>query len=347
MLTKSRPLMVNAGLGIFLLVTILIFSQGAFASSTIIGNVYDKQRNPLVDVDVELLDDLYRVMPGGRTRTDASGRYEFNGLGNGNYTVRVFPFRYDLEDQSLPIEINTQNFRGGQGSGYFSLDFYLQPRRGGLADAELGVVFAQEIPPDAKKLYDKSLDDLAKKRTTEGVGGLIEAVKVFPTYYNALHRLGKELYVLKKYEDAYPYFLKAVEVNPKSATSFYYLGSSLHNLGKQFDKSALSALNQAHTLAPASATVLFALGKVERSLGNFQNSEKHLLQAKKLSKTVQPEIHKELAQLYADDLKKYDEAANELELYLKASKMKDAEEKQVKKVITGLREKAKTQVSKN
>ncbi len=51
-------------------------------------------------------------------------------------------------------------------------------------------------------------------------------------------------------------------------------------------------------LAPSSTQVFFVLGKIERSGGKFNDAEKHLLQAKKLSKVAVPEIHKELAQLY-------------------------------------------------
>ncbi len=330
--------------GIFLFV-ILFLSQNAFGASTIAGSVYDKQRNTLSEIEVELLNDYYQAV--ARTRTDGSGRYQFNGLSNGRYTVQILAFRYDLEDQSQLVEINTQNVRGGEGSGYFQQDFYLLPKKGGLAETELAVVFAQEIPQNAKKIYDKAINDLSNKRISEGITGLNEAVKLFPDYYLALYRLGKELYVMKRYQEAVPYFYKAAEVNSKGANSFYYLGYSLHNMGKEYNKAAITSLNQAYTLAPASMKVLYALGKVERAEGKYENAEKHLLQAKKLSKIGVPEIHKELAQLYANDLKKYKEAADELELYLKVSKPADAELKQTKKIISDLREKAKTQSPKS
>jgi tetratricopeptide (TPR) repeat protein len=93
--------------------------------------------------------------------------------------------------------------------------------------------------------------------------------------------------------------------------------------------------------------VLYVLGKVERAEGKYQEAEKHLLQAKKVSKNPIPEIHKELAQLYGNDLKKYKEAADELELYLKASKLEDGEEKKVKKIISDLRGKANSTSTNN
>ena len=331
--------------GVFVLFVILFVSQNGFGASTIQGIVYDKQRNALPEMEVELLNDYYQTL--NRARTDGSGRYQFNGLSDGRYTVRVFAFRYDLEDQDQAVEIITQTVRGTEGTGFFLADFYLSPKKGGLADAEIGVVFAQDIPPDAKKMYEKALKDLSEKRTNEAILELNEAVKIFPTYYLALHQIGKELFIMKNYKDAVPYLLKAAEVNNKSATSLYYLGYSLHNLGKEYNKAAIRCLNNALTLANSSTQVLFVLGKIERDDGKFNDAEKHLLQAKKLSKIAVPEIHKELAQLYADNLKKYKEAADELELYLKASKLDDASTKQTKKVISGLREKAKSQPNAN
>ena len=333
------------GAGSFLFFMFLV-SINVFGTSTIAGTVYDKQRNFLPEIELELLDDYYRVVPGGRTRTDGVGRFQFAGLDDGRYTVRVFAFRYDFEDQEMPVEVRTTNIRGGQGSGYFTQDFYLVPKKGGLKDAELSVVFAQEIPANAKKLYDRAINDISNKRTKEGIIELNEAVQLFPTYYLALHELGRELFIMKKYETAIPYFFKAAEVNPKSATSFYYLGFALFNLGKEYNKAAITSLNQAHFLAPASIQVLYVMGKVERSEGKYEDAEKHLLQAKKLSKTSVPEIHKELAQLYGNDMKKYKEAADELELYLKSSKKNNEDEKKIKKVIDDLRVKAKTQNSK-
>ncbi len=331
--------------GVLSFFVIFFLSLNAFGASTIQGTVYDKQRNALSDIDVELLNDYYQMT--NRVRTDGSGRYQFNGLKDGRYTVRALAFRYDLEDQELPVEIVTQNIRGGEGTGFFPADFYLSPKKGGLAEAEIGVIFAQEIPLNAKKMYEKGVRDLSGKRTTEGILGLNEAVQMFPNYYLALHRIGKELFIVKKYKEAIPFLIKAAEVNARSATSYYYLGYSLHNLGKEYNKAATTALKNAAVLAPSSTQVFFVLGKVERNNGKFNDAEKHLLQAKKLSKVAVPEIHKELAQLYADDLKKYKEAADELELYLKAGKLEGSAAAQTKKVISNLREKAKSQAANN
>ena len=325
-------------LGVFFVFPILFLPQIASAANTIAGHVYDTQRNFISTVDVELLDELYRLVT--RTQTDGVGYYQFNGLVSGNYTVRVLPFRYDLQDQSQYVEISSISLRPGQqGNSYNTVDFYLSPKRGGIKDAELSVVFAQEIPKEAETAYKKSLDDLSDRRTDEGIAKLREAVRLFPQYYLALHRLGQELFVKKQYGEAAHYFLKAAEVNPRSATSFYYIGYSLYSLGRDYNKAALTSLNQAYTLAPASVQILWLLGRVEREAGKFTDAETHLLKAEKLSASKIAEIHKELAQLYANDLKKYNEAADELELYLKTSNQKES--KETTSLIAKLREKGK------
>jgi tetratricopeptide (TPR) repeat protein len=325
----------------FFLLACFFFSTNTYAQSTISGTIYDKQRNPLPDIDLELQDDLYRTIR--RRKTDSTGRYEFDGLANGRYYIRALAFRYDLEDQTQELEINTQNIRGGQGSGFFLLDFYLLPRKGGLVEAELAVVFAQNVPPDAKKLYEKAIDDLSKKKPDEGIAGLVLAIEAFPDYFAALFRIGKELYVQQRYEEAARFLFKAVEVNPKNGTALYYLGSSFFLMGQDYYKAAKASLNQAYILAPNSTQILWALGRVERAQGNYAEAERYLLQAKKLSSSGIPEIHKELAQLYADNLKNYKLAAEELELYIKASKMNDADAKKTKQIVASLREKAKIQ----
>lgn len=342
MFSISKPLVLNIVVGFLFLFVVLL--QNSFAS-TIQGTIYDKQMNPLPMIDVELLDDYYRVTPNGRTRTDGAGRYQFTGIGNGRYTVRVFAFRYDLEDEERPVEVNFQSIRGGQGNGMMMEDFYLRPKKGGLKETELSVVFVQEIPKEAKASYEKAVEDFSKKREQQGFTNLRKALEIFPTYYLALHRYGLELFSRKQYKDAFQVLMEAIKVNEKNPTDFYWLAACFHYLGEAYRKAALTSATKASVLAPASPKVLLLLGQIERAAGKFTDAEKHLLRAKKLSSSKNPDIHIELAMLYGNDLKKYKEAADELELYLKAIKVNAEEEKKTKKTIADLRAKAKNTTS--
>lgn len=344
----SAPFVFKMVFGISFLFIFLVLSQSTFAANTISGFVFDKQRNPLPDIDLELLDEYYRLLPNGRTKTDGVGRYQFTGLNDGNYTVRVFAFRYDFEDQSQYVEIKSisavpiiSGGGPGTGSSYVPLDFYLMPKKGSLRDMELSVVFAQDIPKPAEAAYKAAMEDFSKKRDEEAFNNLKKSIEIFPKYYSALYRFGLELFKRKQYLESAHAFMEAVKINPKSAASYYYLGFALFNLGDKYHKSANTSLNEALVLAPASQQVLWMLGKVERSLGKFPEAEKHLLQAKKLAANKVPDIHWELALLYGNDLKKYKEAADELELYMKAGKLNDKDEATTKRLIADFREKAK------
>jgi tetratricopeptide (TPR) repeat protein len=319
------------------LILVLAVSQSTFAS-VIGGFVYDQNRNPLVEVDVELLNENYQIRD--RRRTNGLGRYEFTNVADGRYYVKVLPFRYDVEDDQQYVEVNTLSLLGGGGgASYFNQDFYLPFKKGGLADTETGVIFAQDIPKDAEELYKEAMKDLAKDREEDGMKKLIGAITIFPKYYYALMVIGKELLKRKQYLDATRAFIEAAEVNPKSSSAFYNTGLALSMLGPKYNKAAIASLNKAADMATASAQVVYLLGKLERKEGNFTGAEKHLVQAKKLTKIRVPEYHIELAQLYADDLKQYGKAADELELYMKASKKKD---KVIEKQIADLRAKAKS-----
>ncbi len=324
---------------LFFVFGILFLTQN-LSASTISGVVYDPYRNPLPEVDVELLDDLYRQYPfNGRTRTDDNGRYTFSNIPDGNYTVRVQPFRYDYSDQTQYVEITSLSIRGsGTGNVYEIRDFYLQPKKGSLEETELGVIFAQEVPKNAERAYEEAIKDIFKRRVDEGIAGLREAIRLFPDYYAALNQLGTMLTFKGEYSEAATLLLKAAEVNPKSPKTLFYLGLSLHKL--KYHKAAITALSRAHLIAPASALVLLTLGSAERMVGKYEEAEKHLLKAKKVAKTDVPDIHWELAQLYGLNLKKYKEAVEELERYLKIGKYDEAYTRKVKRLIADFQEKA-------
>lgn len=333
-------------LTLFFSFLILLGASQAFGAHTIAGIVYDKARNPLPDIDVELQDEFYRGVYGQRQKTSGSGRFEFQVTNEGRYYIKVYAFRYDLVDELREIIVQgVTAVPGENSSSYLSEEFYLEPKKGGLADAEMAVIFAQDVPKDAKKLYNTALDQFSKKKKTEGIMSLVDAVKIYPDYYLALNRLTKELFGLGKFVESFQYARRVVAVNPKAATAYYYMGASLKLLGKEYLKAAIPALTEAANLAPGSSQVLLVLGKAERENGDYINAEKHLLAAKKLSPVKNAEIQAELSQLYGNDLKKYDRAADELEEYVKASKMSDAEKKTLHDKVADLRSKAKTQTN--
>ena len=314
------------------------------AGNSISGQVFGLERQPLDNVTVELLDDLNRTV--SRTRTNGSGHYTFYRLPLGQFRVRVMPMGTDYEEQEQEVEIVNfarQTSGGTRTSGAVNeqRDFYLKLRKG--VTGTTGAVFAQEVPEQAKKLYEKALEDLNNKNEKEGLQGLRSALEAFPNYYMALERLGTE-YVRrgsseKKYFGAARVLLtKAVTVNPRGYRSWYGLAYSLYSLELADD--ALQAAQKAVEVNPNAAEALLLSGVLLRQAQRFDEAEKHLVKARNLAKDTIPIIYWHLALLYGHDLKRYDEAAKELKLFLKAEPdAKDAEK--IKLLIKEFEEKAK------
>ncbi len=338
----------NCRIACRLLLPVLIFSAACSGfAATLSGFVYNKiNQAPLPDVDVELLNQNYQSIR--QVRTDSSGRYTFSNLLDGRYVVRARPFRYGLDEQQYPVELYSVSITGASANaGFYTQDFYLSSSRGSLEASEAGVIFAQEVPKDARVNYEKAIDKLDDQDKSEGVRYLKEALAIFPDYYNALVRLGKELLAERRFAEALQAFTRASEVNPKSAVSFYYVGYCIHS-GNQANglTTAREAMKKALYLAPASAEIALLMGKIERKDRNFQEAEKYLLKAKNLAGRPNPDIQRELVQLYGNDMGEYGKAADELESYIKASGLKGEEARAAREVAKKLREKAKAKSKK-
>ena len=341
MLTSRNPLAVGAVAVVSSLFLLFFFVQPTFATNTIAGTVFDKVGTPLSDIDVELLDQFYRLTPNGRQKTSASGRFEFNVETNADYTIRVYAFRYDLVDESRTITVGgISSIPGQSGSSFTNEDFYLQPKKGSLRYSEIGVIFAQDVPKAAEKEYKNALDLIKHNKTDEAFVSLQKALEIFPDYYYALQRYGDQLFFKKQYTAAVKIYMRAAEINPKSGMSYYNAAYALSLLDPKYTKNALVAVEEAYRLAPLSTEVLLLYGRLERKAGKLTDAEKHLLLAKRNSTEKNPDLQLELVQLYANDLKKFKEAADELEIYIKAANLSKEDEKKFKDKLVDLRSRA-------
>ncbi len=316
------------------LVPLILF--GAFTAhgqgNTVSGHVYGPGRTPVSDATVELLDEFSRLV--ARARTDNSGRYFFNGAPSGRVVVRVSAFDTDYEEQEQSLEIVNFSRETASGqrriSGFSNeqLDFYLKPRKGALLVTD--TVFIQEVPADARALYDRAIIALNGKKEEQGLKDLKTAIETFPKYYDAIVRLGAEYARLQHYEAAQVLFAVAVEINPRGRRAWYGLAYSLNSM-ERFDD-AFVAAKKGVDLGDASPESLLLYGVLLRKQKQYNEAAKQMLRAIQLAKGVLPSAHWQLALLYAYDLERYRDAAKQLRLFLKAQpNTKDAEN--IKKLI--------------
>jgi tetratricopeptide (TPR) repeat protein len=309
-------------------------------NNSIVGFVFGIERQPLAKVSVELQDDLNRMI--ARTETNGAGRYNFNRLSVGRYNIKVTPIGTDYEEQIKNVEITSISITGRGGAETFQENFYLQIKATSTALASLknSVVFAQEVPKEAEKLYREAVKTLEKNQSEEGLVQLKKSLEIFPDYYLALEKLAQTYVKLADYKNAYDAAQKTVRVNDKSYEGWYIFGYSSYQF-KNYDE-AVKAFTKSSEILPTSVNSFVLLGVNLRQIGKYKEAEQALLKAKKLTGTPIAEIHWHLALLYTNNLKKYKEAISELELFLKA-KPDFEETDKVKSLIKKLEEKAKNQ----
>lgn len=308
--------------------TVHAFVTAQAGRSVITGTVFVEAHRPISDIWVELLDDFNSVI--SREKTDGAGRFTFGGLLNGNYRLRVLPYGTDYEEQVQDVTlVSVSAISGRPGVDRQNVDILLKVnKRAPVGPFAVGprVIFVQEVPPAAQRLYEDGIRFLREKNEIAGLASLKQAIEVFSTYFLALDRLGGE-YAIRGHKDrnyweaAKLLLERAVEVNPRAINSIFGLGWTQYQLG--LNAQAVTNMERAVSLNSKSADAFLWLGKAQMRLAAIDKAEVAFKRANELTKGKVPEIHKLLAKIYGDQ-KRYREAADELELYLKTqSDVKD------------------------
>jgi len=343
---ESKIMKLIAGkVAVFLAVTAAFYlsALNVSAQNSISGVIFNTNRQPVLQIEVELLDELERLIKS--TRTTGSGLYIFQGLRAGVYYVQVRTagtnYREVKERVQVGQVVRTSPTTIGSGGESLQVDIVLQvDRRAANNETPLNneVVFAQDVPKDAEKYFESALKKIKDEKHDDALAELEKALKIFPEYYLALEKIGYEYLAKGKFVECEEAFTKALQVNPKSFSAKSGLGIAQYKLGKK--QEAVKTLEESVALDPSLASSFIFLGKIYRELKEFEKAETNLKKANELGKNKIADVHWELALLYYYNLNRPADAANELELYLKAKP--DAENKaQVEKLIKAMREKAK------
>lgn len=333
---NSSARLLMSKLMVLAIVCLPVFAYGQTNRSSISGFIFDNNRRPVSQIVVELQNEFSTI---ARTRTDGSGRYFFGGLSQGRFTVKALPFGTGLLEQSEDIEIAGIGVTGRGLAENVQKDIYLKLRRG--ADAipfQNEVIYVQEVPREAEALYKRGVADLDSQRTETGIESLEKAVSIFPDYFMALQKLGIVRLSQEKYEEAADLFTRALKINGRGFDSLYGLAYANYTIRKFAE--AVTAAKKAVEQKGESMEANLLLGMSLRMTKELIEAEKALRTAEKIGGRISPDVHWHLALLYGKDMEKYEDAAKQLELYLKAAP-DVANKEEVKKLIKHFRDKAK------
>jgi len=300
-------------------------------TNAISGHVSDSQRSPVPNVRVELLNEVDSVIQ--TVKTDGSGLFIFRKLSDGSFQVRVQTSGTNYVSQTKRVELTRPH---GFGSAFEEIEFVLGTNRGAATTTgKPGVIFAQDVPDQARKLYQKASELIERPdKRSEAFAILKSALEIYPQYFDALEMLGTEEVKERQYEPAIPVLTKALEINSRAYNSSFALGVAQYNL-KQLQP-AIESFTRAVLLNDRSINANLWLGIALRQTSKLDEAEASLKKADQLADSKLPDAHWQLALLF-NQLKRYKEAADELELFLKVQPdARDAE--LIRKLIKKLRQ---------
>lgn len=314
---------------LFALIPVCIQAQTFYE---IEGIVEGTDSVPLTGIAI-YLEDVTRARI-GQAITSGDGRYRFNRIVAGTYYIVAKPLGSEYRTAVRRVEL-IETTRGGTSTSSERVDITLEsmPRRSELVSA---TVYVQDVPPEASARFERALDRLAQKNTTQAIRELTDALAIFPNYFMASQQLGLIYLEIEDYQKAIPHLVKAVEINSKAGASYLALGIATFNLGRA--DLALDALHRARPLEEKSYRVYFYMGLALIELNRLDEAERALKQAYQLGGSQKAaSSHLYLASIYTKRGQNR-EAIAELESYLKAVP-KAANAARVKEAINNLKAK--------
>ena len=235
--------------------------------------VSSRRASPEVVIEVSINDQaslpgalLVEVQQSGsrvaRTYTDSSGRATFPNLGIGNYTATI---------SGIGVETTTVNFSVDPG---LMQNVSAEVRRvpegehappGGLVDAtEL------RVPKNARKEYDKGLQDFRDNKFDKAEKHFIKAVNEYPKLSSAWNNLGTIQARRNNFSLASDCFHRALEENPNNTAAARNL--TLLLIGQSQSKEAEKIMRHAIALEPNQSESLTLLAYAELMNGKFDEA---------------------------------------------------------------------------
>ncbi|HEY6806322.1 MAG TPA: tetratricopeptide repeat protein [Pyrinomonadaceae bacterium] len=292
-------------------------STGTGGRHTIQGRIYFPSGRR---TDVRVKVKLYSTNSGELTVfSDSNGTFSFRGLDAGSYTVIVDAGdEYEQARESIYIEPQANMPRLGitlpPVARLYTVDISLRLKQEVYMKAGVVSAVLAAVPEQARDLYLKAVASSEAGDTAKAIDQLKAALNVHPEFPLALNELGIQYLRTNQAEKAAEVLSKAVKLAPDDFQPRLNYGIALlnqHKLSEAEDQLRV-AVNKENT-APTAHMYLGISLAIQRKL---DEGEKELNLAVASKSPEVPLAHRYLSGIYYER-RKYGEAANELETYLK------------------------------
>jgi tetratricopeptide (TPR) repeat protein len=256
-----------------------------------------------------------------RIAPDDDNNYEFANLPNGRYELAI-----NVDKQQTRVQINlccsskavsVVDVNLDRRSPTIAVNFPLEPP---------DVVDVSELrhnyPKEILKEYEKARDDIRSGKISGAAERLKQVVKSAPDFYSARALLGMVFHTSGCYRDAEREYLRARDLNPKSAQSMLNLGSLYIEAagarlldGRQYLDESIAILEKVIVMQPNSSLAYCLLGSAHFRNESYEAAEESLNRALERAVSLSA-AHLMLADVYVKQ-KKWAEAIDQIDIYLR------------------------------
>lgn len=320
---SNRILTVVVSVGVFCLaVSAAALQQG----NSIRGKVRNSAGKNMSQVMVEI--ETGNGQPVETTVTNNEGDFAFAGLTLTSYIIVIRHIDYEPISEHVEFVRTVAAEEPGERR---VVQITLVPKGGSGVISGNRTVPAQNPPKAARDALERAVKLAKENKSTDAVAALLQAIKVYPEYFDAHLLLGGEYLKIDRLNDAIAEFEEARKINPKDDRVYQGFGQVLmlqkkYALASQIfgEAARLNPADPSTLLMRATALIEHA-GAINRSASkeaaaerdaSFATAEKILSQAFELSGRKLAAVHLQMARLHE---KKGDRvrAADQLEQYLK------------------------------
>jgi tetratricopeptide (TPR) repeat protein len=204
------------------------------------------------------------------TYTDNRGRFVFQNIGDGTYTLEV------EGDQNL-YEPVTQEVRVTYG-GHPVLVITLREKRNSTARSNSNVVSTgeldQQVPEEARKEFEKGAQFSEKGKFQDAIVHFKKAIAILPGYLMARNNLGVQYLKLGRWSEAAEQFEEAIEIDSKALNPRQNIAIALIEQ-KKYEK-AIEHLNHALSIDSSSPVTHLYAGIASLGVEEIDQAEREL-----------------------------------------------------------------------
>lgn len=268
--------------------------------------------------------------------TNHDGRFYFNGVGNGTYTLTVEAGE-EYEPTSTSQRFEVSQFAGAPPQTHY-VNVQLRLQKNAIAKPSVIDADLAKAPKKAQQNYLDARTYAAKGDFKSAVGKLVQAIEEYPEFSLAHADLGLAYMNLNELEKADKHLSLAWDLKPGSYDPLANLGIVLSRM-KKFGE-AEAVIRVAIKIKDESAVMHFYLGRALAAQNKLDEAEIELRKALSMDAAKMVEAHRALANLYLHR-KEDQKALTELEAYLAANpKAADAKKlrdtiQQIKDILKG------------